>query len=225
MEFKPLNVSVSRCVICGQMYDLMNYEDFAKQSEYLSKTAVIEFIGEDKVVLPFRGKYNGTSSLPGVYNAGIIDFVILPDEKNKSDYTPTKIVELSNQNSMKDILERKDTISRLDEPWITSPDNITQFAISDDDRAEMKCLKMALNKKQIDIDKYSSRFGDNFPNDKRQMKNNGATLNIIKRFCENMDMEALLTLRDKNPNVPNPMGTEITVSLTEDYFGEEEDNQ
>ena len=72
-----------------------------------------------------------------------------------------------------------------------------------------------MKKKSIDIEKYAGRFRDNFPNDKRQLKNTSATLNILKRFCKCMDMEALLTLRDKNPNVPNPIGEEITVSLTD----------
>ena len=74
---------------------------------------------------------------------------------------------------------------------------------------------MLINSKHFDIDKYASRFGDNFPNDKRQLKSVSATLNIIKRFCSNCDMEAILILRDKNPNVPNPMNREVAISLTE----------
>ena len=78
----------------------------------------------------------------------------------------------------------------------------------------MVALKMALNSKHIDIDKYAGRFGDNYPNDKRQLKLESATLKIIKRFCENCDMDAILILKDKDENVPNPMGKEIKVSLT-----------
>ena len=83
---------------------------------------------------------------------------------------------------------------------------------------------MALNAKNIDIDKYAARFGDNYPNDKRQLKNSNATLKIIKRFCENCGMEAILTFRDKNPDVPNPMNTEITVSLTDEIDEEDSEN-
>ena len=81
---------------------------------------------------------------------------------------------------------------------------------------------MALNAKHIDIDKYAGRFGENFPNDKRQLKNNNATLKIIKRFCENCDMEAILIFKDKNPDVPNPMNKEVVVSLTEPVSDEVE---
>lgn len=226
-NIKPLNITIRRCVIKGQMYDLTDYSDFVKMTENNPENVpksigILEDYKGDSIVLPYRGKYNErTNSNPGIYDAGIINIEIYPEEADIASYRPRKIVELNNKSSIKDILEKEEVIARLDEPWITSPDNITQFNITEEDRPEMVCLKTALNKKKIDIDLYSSRFGDNFPNDKRQLKNNGATLNIIKRFCKCMDMEAILILRDKNSNVPNPMGTEVVVSLTEDYSDDE----
>lgn len=223
-DIKPLNIKVTRCVINGQMYDLMDYDEFSKLEGNVSSVAILEKYNNSDIVLPYRGNYSGQQSTPGVYNAGCIDFVLYPEKENIDQYIPTKIIELSNNTAMKDILEKKETMARLDEPWITSPDNITKFTIMDNDHPEMKCLKTALNKKRVDIDKYSARFGENFPNDKRQLKNNSATLNIIKRFCKYMDMEAILTLRDKNKDVPNPMGTEVTISLTDDYISDDEEN-
>lgn len=223
-NIEPLNVTVKRCVVNGQMYELMGYEDLVRISgrdDIPKNTAILEDYKGEKIVLPYRGTYSSRCYTPGIYDAGIINIEIYPEDVDVSSYVPRKIVELSNKERMKEILEKEDVIARLDEPWITSPDNITQFSITPEDRPEMVCLKTALNQKKIDIDRYSSRFGDNFPNDKRQLKNNGATLNIIKRFCKCMDMEAVLTLRDRNSNVPNPMGTEVTVSLTEDYLDEE----
>ena len=219
----PLNVKLKRCIIGGQMYDLVSYDDYIEQEPMRSNsTAIMEEYKGDNIVLPYRGKFSGQQVLPGIYNAGCIDFCVYPDENMTSQYIPYKIIDINNTMAMKDILEKEDVMARLDEPWITSPDNITKFPINDADQPEMVCLKTALNEKEIDFDKYSPRFGDNFPNDKRQLKNNGATLNIIKRFCEKCDMEAILTLRDKNQNVPNPIGREISVSLTEDYFGEDD---
>jgi hypothetical protein len=83
---------------------------------------------------------------------------------------------------------------------------------------------MALNEKNMDLDKYAGRFSQNFPNDKRQLKNTSVTLHILKRFCANMDMEALLTIRDKSPDVPNPIGKEITVSLTDEFVDDDDEN-
>ena len=66
----------------------------------------------------------------------------------------------------------------------------------------------------LNFDESSS---DNFPNDKRQLRGDSMTLNILKRFCRNLDLEAQLILKDKNDNVPNPLGREIVVSLTDGY--------
>lgn len=219
MNFEPLNIKISKTVMNGQMYELVDYNDYGKQSELYSNSqepiAFKEKVDGKDIVLPFKGDYSGKPINPGVYNAGPIDFIIYPDEDNIDKYIPEEIIEFNNMSKMQDILERQKTLVKLREPWITTPDNITKLPINNDDNPEMVCLKTAINEKEIDLDKYSVRFGDNFPNDKRQLKNSGATLNIIKRFCDKCDMEALLTLRDKNPDVPNPIGREITVSLTE----------
>jgi hypothetical protein len=69
-----------------------------------------------------------------------------------------------------------------------------------------------------DIGKYNQRFGQNFPNDKRQLKNSSVTLKIIDRYCDNLDMEAILTIRDREPGVPNPINRPISISLTTGEF-------
>ena len=214
-DIAPLNISIKRGVVDGQLYEIHEYEEFAKIKDPVGSVAILEKIDNQDIVLPYRGKYNGQQSTPGVYNAGCIDFVIKPTEDQMEHYLPKKIVEISNTSSMKEIMESRDVISRMSEPWITTPDNITTFNIVEEDQPEMRCLKTAINCKQIDFDKYSSRFGDNYPNDKRQLKNNSVTLTMAKRFCDKLDMEAILILRDKNLDVPNPMNKEIRVSLTD----------
>jgi hypothetical protein len=124
--------------------------------------------------------------------------------------------------NVKELIESGESLLKLDEQFITTPDNITKIPVTSLDEPEMKAIKTAINEKKVDIDKYAGRFGANFPNDKRQLKNNQITLNIIKRFCNNMDMEALLVIKDKNSNVPNPLNKEIVVSLTEGYMETEE---
>lgn len=222
-NINPLDVKLKRGVISGQMYNLVSYYEYANQDYLRSRsTAIMETYKDNDIVLPYRGESSSQMTTPGVYNAGCIDFCVYPEDEMISQYIPNKVIDINNKMDMKDILEKEDIMARLDEPWITSPDNITKFIIGDEDQPEMVCLKTALNEKQIDFDKYAPRFGDNFPNDKRKMKDKSVTLNIIKRFCEKCDMEAILTLRDKNQNVPNPIGREITMSLTEDYLGDEE---
>ena len=62
------------------------------------------------------------------------------------------------------------------------------------------------------------RFGQNFPNDKRQLKNSSVTLKITQRYCDNLDMEAILTIRNKSDDVPNPLKSPVSISLSTGEF-------
>lgn len=231
MNIPELNINVTKAAINGQVYDVISREEYAKNPEkYDNGSFALRSLKNENIILPIRNKYNENSNVPGVYlldNIGAID--VTPDEKFEARYIPDKFITLDNLDTIQDLITKGDAIKKLDEPFLTSPDNITYIPIKDTDQPEMKGLKMALNAKNIDLDKYAGRFGENFPNDKRQLKNSNATLKIIKRFCENCDMEAIITFKDKSTNVPNPMNTEISVSLTEltdeeDYTSESEDD-
>lgn len=227
MDIPPLNISVTKAAINGQVVDVVDYDEYAKDQEYYinrSDSAVpVDYKGRE-ILLPIKGQYSGNPISPGVYNAGCVDFIVYPDEAFAERYVCKNSITMSNNTDIKDLIVAGDMARRLDEPFITTPDSITNIPIKESDQPEMKCLKMALNAKHMDIDKYASRFGDNYPNDKRQLKSASATLNIIKRYCANCDMEAILILKDSDPNVPNPIGREISISLTksnDDDYAEE----
>ena len=224
LEIPPLNVSVTKAAVNGQVVDVIDYEEYAKHIDSYkmrSDVAIPVNMNGKEILLPLKGEYNSNVTVPGIYNAGCVDFLIYPDEAFAERYIPKDFISMSNTDSIKELIKNGDAARKLDEPFITSPDSITNIPVKDTDQPEMKGLKMALNAKNIDIDKYAQRFGDNFPNDKRQLKNSNATLKIIKRFCENCDMEVTLTFKDKSPDVPNPMNTEITVSLTENNIDDD----
>ena len=227
MEIPPLKVSITKAAINGQVVDVVDYDEYSNHIDcYNGRNDVaipVDMRGRE-ILLPVKGSYSSNVTLPGVYNAGCVDFLIYPDEAFVERYMPKDFISMSNTDDIKELIKNGDAARKLDEPFITSPDSITCIPIKETDQPEMKGLKMALNAKNIDIDKYAARFGDNYPNDKRQLKNSNATLKIIKRFCENCDMEAILTFRDKNPDVPNPMNTEITVSLTDEIDEEDSEN-
>ena len=227
MEIPPLKVSITKAAINGQVVDVVDYDEYSNHIDCYSgrnDVAIPVDIRWREILLPVKGRYSSNVTLPGVYNAGCVDFLIYPDEAFVERYMPKDFISMSNTDDIKELIKNGDAARKLDEPFITSPDSITCIPIKETDQPEMKGLKMALNAKNIDIDKYAARFGDNYPNDKRQLKNSNATLKIIKRFCENCDMEAILTFRDKNPDVPNPMNTEITVSLTDEIDEEDSEN-
>lgn len=219
MNYAPINVHLEKASIEGQVYDVMTYDEYAEHFENnreRSDIAIKEDYNGKTLVLPYRGAYPaGGPITPGLYNAGCVDFIKKPEREFVNHYIPDKIVSMSNMSDIKDILREAEEARKLDEPYLTSPDNVTIIKVCADDQPEMKALKMAINAKHIDLDKYAGRFGANFPNDKRQLKGNNITLNIIKRYCENCDMEAILTLKDTRPDVPNPIGKEISISLTE----------
>lgn len=215
MDIPELNISVTKAAINGQVVDVISREEYFKNPDfYKNGSYAVKSLNNDQILLPIKGEYSDNCNLPGVYSIGNVAVIdILPEEAFTQRYIPDKYISMSNNDNIKELIKSGDAIKKLDEPFITSPDNITNIPIRDDDQPEMKGLKMALNAKNIDIDKYAGRFKENFPNDKRQLKNNNATLKIIKRFCENCDMDAILTFKDRSPDVPNPMNREISISL------------
>lgn len=216
-----LDNSVSSALIKGKSYNVLTFEQY-RNSEPLwdsSNIAVIEEKDGDKYILPYRGKYIEKSNLqPGVYSDGSIDFEVFPKGSEEKNYKNIPIITISSNDDIETILKKEDVLSKLAQPWITNPDNITYIPIKDTDKPALKGLKQALNDKRCDMDKYEDKFGDNYPNDKRQLKNDDVTLKIINRYCENMDMEAILTIRDREPGVPNPLGHSVSVSLLTGEF-------
>ena len=218
----PIDMNIKRTISNGKIYEMVDLETYgAHPDQYVGRLDVGIEIHDDEhdedLVLPLRDSYHGTPITPGVYNAGAVDFTVMPDEANYQKYIPEKTVTLSNKMDAKQIIESGEILVKLDEPFITTPDNITTVPIMSVDEPEMRAIKLAINDKHIDFDKYANRFGPNFPNDKRQLKNNQITLNIVKRFCNNLDIEAVLVLRNKNDNVPNPLSEDIVVSLTDGF--------
>ena len=214
----PIDITSRKASVNGCVYEVLDYDEYCENIENNKERtdiAVLEEYEGHQILMPYRGEYYGSPISPGIYNAGMVNFFKYPDDIVLHNYIPDQIITLSNTSQLEEILKKGAAAKTLDEAFITTPNQITQVIIKDSDQPEMRCLKEAINAKHIDIDKYAGRFGPNFPNDKRQLKSSTATLNIIKRYCEHCDMEAILTIRDKNPNVPNPMNREITVSLTE----------
>ena len=213
-EFKPLDISVSKAAINGNIYDVYTYDEYLEQDDFYNKSAVLVDYKDKEILLPIKEEYT-CQVTPGIYSSGCIDICIYPEDGQVDNYVPDKIISINNNDDIKDIYKNQKDINRLMEPWISNPDNVTIFPIHPDDQPEMVGLKSAWNAKNANFDDYGSLFGDNFPNDKRQMKNHSVTLNMIKRFAKNCDMEVEIIFRDKNPDVINPIGKEIHSILTD----------
>lgn len=216
----PLNVSICRGVINGAVYDIVSQEEYLKYKTNncpLDNLAVKTNCNGEEIILPVQvdKQYSGNNITPGIYPCGPMTVFKYPKENEINKYKPTKIVEFNNSNSIEEVLEKKEILENYTEPWVSTTDNATLCSINSDDQPEMRAIKSALNAKHIDIDSYAYRFGNNFPNNKRQLKNNSATLKFIKTFCDALDMDAELIIKDKEGKIPNPMNKVIHVSLTD----------
>lgn len=198
----------------GKMYDVVKYTEFCSNKELYNNnmTAVEINLNGDNMILPIR---SSNDDRPGLYNQGCFDFMICPDDKKEEYSADAVVADFSKVKDIKDLIQVQDKIRDIEKEILTNPDNITVPSITGEDSPEMRALKEAIKSKEMDIDKYQERFGANFPNDKRLLKQNDITQKMIKRICKNLDIKATLILEDVNPDVPNPMNTKISVDLTE----------
>ena len=200
-----------------RIYDVTSLEDFTKHKDaYMSQYTAIHD-PDTNLVLPIKNRYD---TGPGIFVGNGIAYVEEPQESIE-EYNDSQIIDFDNTKSIHDMMEKQRVVRSLERDILTSPDNIFTPKIFDDDSAEMKALKTAVLDKHIDLDKYEPRFGSNYNNDKRLFNKPTISLSMLKRVCEALDIEATLTLTDKNNDVPNPMGRTIEVKLTGGIPGDE----
>ena len=189
-----------------------------------NQTAVeIEHNGSP-VILPVREKKDDDISKPGFYvDEGPLVFISYPEtEDEERIYMPSsdKVFDMRDIKTMQELVTRKEeydqTITSLLETDLMD-DSIFKPPLLKTDTPEMRALKEAIIAKQIDLDKYSSRFGDNYPNDKRKLKDDNITSYMLKRICDNLDIQVDLVFRDAKSNVPNPMGKVVKVNMVPGY--------
>ncbi len=222
-QIAPLNISVKKGVLNGNVYDILTPDEYLKykntNNSNLDNLAVSVRHNNEDIILPVipDREYSDNVVTPGVYTVGCGPLTVYkyPKDKDLDKFKPNKIIEFSNNDSLEEILDKKEVLSTFTEPWVTGTDNTTFCPINDDDLPEMIAIKSALNAKHVDFDTYAPRFGANFPNNKRQLKNNSATLKFIKTFCDALDLDVELTIKDKQGRVANPMNKVIHVSLTD----------
>ena len=89
----------------------------------------------------------------------------------------------------------------------------------------MKALKQAITDKHIDLDKYESRFGPNFNNDKRLLRKNSITFGKLRSICDALDIRVTISIEDSAPDVPNPIGRTIIADITGDNMSLESDDE
>jgi hypothetical protein len=211
-------MDLKKAIVEGHMVDVIDFEKLNKNRDLYSSGPVcieVENNAGDKYILPYRDNLN-TMEKPGVYplsKNGELDLVVYPNKADKDTYQP-EVIDFNNTKNIQEYIQKRDQVEKIQRNILVNPDNIFCPPINEEDTPEMKGLKQAIIAKHIDIDKYGDRFGENFLNDKRKMKDTKISLFLLKRMCKNLDMTAELIIKDANPNVPNPMNHVLHIDLT-----------
>ena len=205
--------------ISGTQYGTFSLDYFGSHMDILKDDdhCAVEVEKDGKTfVLPIRT--NSTNyDKPGIYSSdGKISFINYPSEEEESTYMPTEddILIFSDHTSLQSLSDAKkkldENINRLVE---NDGGEIYRPPLLETDTAAMRAVKESISAKNIDLDKYKDRFGANYPNDKRKLKDNDITLNMLERICENLDMKVDIIITDMNENVPNPMNKIIKANI------------
>ena len=154
----------------------------------------------------------------GFYKHGPFLKFVEPSGEERDNFTFDKLehVNWDDTSSISDVVAKSKEAFSLDNRLLSNvtPDNIFAPPIHVDDSPEMVGMKTAIAKKKIDLDLYGYRFGENFNNDKRIFDKPSMTLNKLVTICDKTDIDAYLVLKDKEGDIPNPIGEEIIVKLT-----------
>lgn len=200
---------LQKMIIGSTTYDVVKFETIAHNPDLVDSHTAFNI--DDGYIYPFRNK---TDTRPGVYDLGpFYKFVKPQTEEEKEAYSADKMIDFSDSESILDVMSKQAALMNQERTILTTVDNKFIADIGPNDTPHTKALKQAINDKGIDIDKYEGRFGANFNNDRRLLKKSDITMNKFITFLEKMDLTATLTIKDASPDVPNPMGHEITVNL------------
>lgn len=205
--------------INGKQYGVFSSDYFSANMDKLkddTDCAVEVQKGDKTYILPIRSNCNNTDK-PGIYsNDGKISLFTFPDKDEEEAYMPTgdNVIVFGNHHSLQSISDAKkkfdESINKLLE---VDGGDVYKPPLLETDSAEMRAMKECIIAKNIDLDKYKDRFGANYPNDKRKLKDDNITLNMISRMCENLDIKLDLVFTDANSDVPNAMNKVIRANI------------
>ena len=209
---------MKKMTILDKMYDVATIDDYNRlgQSVFNPNFTAIQMHG---YVLPVRTSYD--DERPGIYiNDSPVAIINKPSIEDSAEYSESKIIDYSNSSDVRDVIQKNEIVRNMENEILVDKDNISRFKIGDNDSPALVALKTSINLKEVDMDKYKNRF-DQYNNDIRVLtkpENTSITMGKLTDFCNNMDIEAELILRDK-PGAPNPIGREVSVKLTDDLGG------
>lgn len=202
-------MSIEKAKVDEAIYDVLTHEEYysMRQGVLPQFTA----IKEEEYLYPIRSK---TDTRPGAYPSGPVIFYKDPEtDEQRNEYSVSNIINFSDSKNLKELIQKQNAVRNTERAILTTIDNIFVPEIGENDTPAMKGLKEAIIAKKVDIDKYESRFGANYNNDKRLLRRDSITLQKMESLMGILDMKGTLIIEDADPNVPNPIGRQIIVEL------------
>lgn len=197
------------------LYDVITYDEFCRNRPlYMRYPESVAIMLGDGFVYPIRNPASDFRA--GMYPMGMgMDYFKPPISRYEiADYSQSNIIDFSEAKTFRDVITSQERLNKEERSILTTINSLTVPVIQDSDEPAMVALKEAIIAKHIDLDSYDYRFGQsNFPNDKRLLKKDSISLKKLVSYCNALDIKATLTLQDVNPDVPNPMGRNITYDL------------
>ena len=201
-----MSIVTNKAFLEGYIYDAIPIEQLISIPILSDHTAVIY----GGYVLPIRYSSATVNSRPGLYYSAFAQIVLPVTEEDKIAYSTDTLAYSGSKTTFADVIAAREKLSRDEFNHLVSNDNIYVPVIDEvNDTPLSMCLKMAVGEKQCNINRYSSRFGDDFNNDRRKLNGNDITAAKYATFGRNMDIRTTLIIEDMNPDVANPMGKRI----------------
>ena len=195
-----------------KLYSVVTMTEYTDNYDiYNPKSTAVEVAGR---VLPICNPAVDTG--PGVYYepGALVADVVKPSPELEEHYSAERIIDLTNPKDIGEVMQKNELIRNIqNDLMVSGKENVLYLTISQDDTPEMRALKTAINAKQVNKKAYEDRF-DQFQNDMRLLKGNSITLAKMIGLCNGFDISCVMTLKDRDGAV-NPMGTEISLDLTE----------
>ena len=170
-------------------------------------------------MLPLRfSNYNYTME-PGYYYTDFTSKIINPDQNNDAGMAVDDMIDYRNIKEFKDLVDARVKLDNIKKEYLCSSDNVTKVPISENDKPLMEALKLFVNGKNIDINKYANRL-EQPSNDKRKLNGNKISIDKFVNFIEALDGVAKIVIEDAPGDFPNKCGFTIEKTLTNTNRGD-----
>ena len=173
-----------------------NDVDFDKKYAYIQ-----ERNNPDALFYPYRGKYRGDNSIPGLYKGKLsVPIFVDPDDDHRDKFIlSSHLKDLNITNIIRVLHDNKNfDYSYPESSKLFIPD------IEECDDVLKRAIKLALKAKNIDLDSCKDRFTDKNAlfNFKQVIRNSNTKLSILlfERGCEALGLKYRIILEEANPH-------------------------